>query len=84
MLIRFFHFSEVNTETQSFADCKLHIRTRLIASAFSNFWNPPSSTDGLPWSPHVRAASDETDEVEDACVGRPMRLTVVEDMFRVP
>ena len=37
----FLSFSEVNTETQSFADCKLHIRTRLIASAFSNFWNPP-------------------------------------------
>ncbi|KAJ3880342.1 hypothetical protein F5051DRAFT_324110, partial [Lentinula edodes] len=23
-----------------FADCKLYIRTRLLASAFSNFWNP--------------------------------------------
>ncbi|TFK18901.1 hypothetical protein FA15DRAFT_558008, partial [Coprinopsis marcescibilis] len=23
-----------------FADCKLHIRTRLSASAFSNFWKP--------------------------------------------
>jgi hypothetical protein len=31
--------SEVFTEAQSFADCKLHIRTRLLASAFSNFWN---------------------------------------------
>ena len=30
--------SEVFTEAQSFADCKLHIRTRLLASAFSNFW----------------------------------------------
>ena len=30
--------SEVPTEAQSFADCKLHIRTRLLASAFSNFW----------------------------------------------
>ncbi|TBU58872.1 hypothetical protein BD310DRAFT_1012666, partial [Dichomitus squalens] len=35
--------SEVFTEAQSFADCKLHIRTRLLASAFSNFWNTPSS-----------------------------------------
>ncbi|KAF9467391.1 hypothetical protein BDZ94DRAFT_1156076, partial [Collybia nuda] len=25
-----------------FADCKLYIRTRLLASAFSNFWKPPS------------------------------------------
>jgi hypothetical protein len=34
--------SEVYTEAQSFADCKLHIRTRLLAPAFSNFWkNPP-------------------------------------------
>ncbi|PBK61500.1 hypothetical protein ARMSODRAFT_964878 [Armillaria solidipes] len=24
-----------------FADCKLYIRTRLLASAFSNFWNSP-------------------------------------------
>jgi len=31
--------SEVSTEAQSFADCKLHIRTRLLASASSNFWN---------------------------------------------
>ncbi|KAG2756231.1 hypothetical protein P692DRAFT_20715759, partial [Suillus brevipes Sb2] len=31
--------SEVFTEAQSFADCKLHIRTRLLASASSNFWN---------------------------------------------
>ncbi|KAJ3908452.1 hypothetical protein F5879DRAFT_937085, partial [Lentinula edodes] len=23
-----------------FADCKLYIRTRLLASTFSNFWNP--------------------------------------------
>src|SRR5713101_2392814 len=30
--------SEVFTEAQSFADCKLHIRTRLLAPAFSNFW----------------------------------------------
>ena len=30
--------SEVSTEAQFFADCKLHIRTRLLASAFSNFW----------------------------------------------
>lgn len=30
--------SEVFTEAQSFADCKLHIRTRLLASASSNFW----------------------------------------------
>ncbi|KAI0005352.1 hypothetical protein BJV74DRAFT_803721, partial [Russula compacta] len=30
--------SEVFTEAQSFASCKLHIRTRLIAPAFSNFW----------------------------------------------
>jgi hypothetical protein len=30
--------SEVFTEAQSFADCKLHIRTRLSAPAFSNFW----------------------------------------------
>ena len=34
--------SEVFTEAQSFADCKLHIRTRLLASAFSNFWKTPS------------------------------------------
>ncbi|KAI0329685.1 hypothetical protein GY45DRAFT_843784 [Cubamyces sp. BRFM 1775] len=34
--------SEVYTEAQSFADCKLHIRTRLSASAFSNFWKTPS------------------------------------------
>ncbi|TBU33682.1 hypothetical protein BD311DRAFT_747767, partial [Dichomitus squalens] len=33
--------SEVFTEAQSFADCKLHIRTRLLASAFSNFWKTP-------------------------------------------
>ena len=33
--------SEVFTEAQSFADCKLHIRTRLLASAFSNFWKLP-------------------------------------------
>ncbi|KAG1814364.1 uncharacterized protein BJ212DRAFT_1513640, partial [Suillus subaureus] len=32
--------SEVFTEAQSFADCKLHIRTRLLASAFSNFCKP--------------------------------------------
>ena len=32
--------SEVFTEAQSFADCKLHIRTRLLALAFSNFWKP--------------------------------------------
>ncbi|KAK0448439.1 uncharacterized protein EV420DRAFT_842933 [Desarmillaria tabescens] len=25
-----------------FADCKLYIRTRLLASAFSNFWNSPT------------------------------------------
>ncbi|PBK84867.1 hypothetical protein ARMGADRAFT_1018272 [Armillaria gallica] len=25
-----------------FADCKLYIRTRLLASAFSNFWNSQS------------------------------------------
>ncbi|KAK0493579.1 hypothetical protein EDD18DRAFT_1178860 [Armillaria luteobubalina] len=24
-----------------FADCKLYIRTRLLASAYSNFWQPP-------------------------------------------
>ncbi|TEB18308.1 hypothetical protein FA13DRAFT_652654 [Coprinellus micaceus] len=29
---------EVSTEAQLFADCKLHIRTRLLASALSNFW----------------------------------------------
>ena len=29
--------SEVNTETQSFADCKLHIRTRLICFGFEQF-----------------------------------------------
>ena len=33
--------SEVFTEAQSFADCKLHIRTRLLASASSNFWKTP-------------------------------------------
>jgi hypothetical protein len=33
--------SEVFTEAQSFADCKLHIRTRLLAPAFSNFWKTP-------------------------------------------
>lgn len=36
--------SEVFTEAQSFADCKLHIRTRLLASAFSNFWKKYSSS----------------------------------------
>src|SRR5260370_34904390 len=30
--------SEVPTEAQFFADCKLHIRTRLLASASSTFW----------------------------------------------
>ena len=35
--------SEVFTEAQSFADCKLHIRTRLLALAFSNFWKHPTS-----------------------------------------
>ena len=34
--------SEVFTEAQSFADCKLHIRTRLLAPAFSNFWKNPT------------------------------------------
>ena len=28
------------TEAQSFADCKLHIRTRLFLSRLSNFWKP--------------------------------------------
>ncbi|KIK46132.1 hypothetical protein CY34DRAFT_775882, partial [Suillus luteus UH-Slu-Lm8-n1] len=36
--------SEVFTEAQSFADCKLHIRTRLLASASSNFCKPPSNS----------------------------------------
>jgi len=36
--------SEVSTEAQFFADCKLHIRTRLLASAFSNFWKPFTHT----------------------------------------
>ncbi|KIJ93596.1 hypothetical protein K443DRAFT_79249, partial [Laccaria amethystina LaAM-08-1] len=27
-----------------FADCKLYIRTRLLASASSNFWQPPLLT----------------------------------------
>ena len=43
--------SEVFTEAQSFADCKLHIRTRLLASAFSNFWKTLSillSSTGRP------------------------------------
>ena len=39
--------SEVFTEAQSFADCKLHIRTRLLASAFSNFWKTPHPGDDL-------------------------------------
>ena len=39
--------SEVFTEAQSFADCKLHIRTRLLASAFSNFWKTPPPSDNL-------------------------------------
>ena len=37
--------SEVFTEAQSFADCKLHIRTRLSASAFSNFWKTQLSSE---------------------------------------
>ena len=39
--------SEVSTEAQSFADCKLHIRTRLLASAFSNFWKTRPPSDNL-------------------------------------
>ena len=39
--------SEVSTEAQFFADCKLHIRTRLLASAFSNFWKPFTTLSNL-------------------------------------
>lgn len=48
--------SEVHTEAQSFADCKLHIRTRRLASAFRNFWKTSptrsylfTASDGLLW-----------------------------------
>ena len=33
--------SEVFTEAQSFADCKLHIRTRLLAFGFQQFLENP-------------------------------------------
>ena len=42
--------SEVFTEAQSFADCKLHIRTRLLAPAFSNFWKKKTNQIQLGFS----------------------------------
>jgi hypothetical protein len=49
--------SEVFTEAQSFADCKLHIRTRLSAPAFSNFWKKKTTKLDLVFFPvmvHLR------------------------------